>query len=152
MTIRKDQSFQTRPPGQPCKTDTPNAIVEANRPGPFVGLAEEIAKIVADKLKEELSGSADQCNRQLKSVYEQAYCAYEVAVTRLGQEPTDRKAWEYLKEFGPAEYKLPDFKTFSRYLRKARQHYGTRKHNRRLGRTGRSLIHHSESEFTSQLD
>jgi len=164
LEIRTDQFIQARPLAElasskafePRKIDSPNIsalpIVEKNRPDAFTYFADEVAKMVADKLREKSDDSVDRYNGQLRPVYEQTYRAYEVAVTRLGQGATDMEAYQWLREYRPAEYKLPAFATFTRYLRKARRHYGAQKHRPRLGRRGRSFVHQSEFESTNQPD
>lgn len=75
----------------------------------------------------------------LTSTVLKAYHSYDIAAQQFGSPPTDRQAYDWLREHGPSEYKLPSFETWQRYVRKGREHYDTRKHERRTGRTGRSI-------------
>lgn len=61
----------------------------------------------------------------LKPTLEMAYRAYQSAAGHFDREPTDQKAYDWLKENGLAEYDLPSFDTWQRYVRKARRFYGT---------------------------
>jgi len=70
-----------------------------------------------------------------------AYRSFELAAAEeWDHEPTDREYHDWLKENGPADYGLPIFHTWVRYVRKGREHYGTRKNIPRGGRTGRSMV------------
>jgi hypothetical protein len=58
---------------------------------------------------------------------------------------TDRDVYDWLKEHLDENESLPEFSAWSRYVRQAREAYGTSKHNRRAGRqTGRSIARPDE--------
>jgi len=73
--------------------------------------------------------------------FERAYQSSKLAETDgdFDKQPTDSQAYEWLKEHGPEDYKLPFFPTWQRYVRRGRRHHKTQKHSPRSGRTGRSI-------------
>ena len=77
--------------------------------------------------------------------YLRAYQQYQMAEKSLG-DTTDRQAYDWLKERVEETERLPDFNTWTRYLRTARKFYGTQKNTPRGGRTGRSIVEWGEIE------
>jgi len=82
---------------------------------------------------------------QLPKRVEQAYLAHKLAVDRIGGDPSDREAYDWLEENGPDEYGLPpSFDTWARYVRRAREHYSTQKNSPRHGREAPSVVSHKQ--------
>ena len=75
---------------------------------------------------------------------EMAYQAYQHAERNIGDRVTDKEAYAWLRENGLAEYPLPSYENWARYLREGRRHYHDQKNGRRAGRSGRSIVHQSE--------
>jgi hypothetical protein len=86
-----------------------------------------------------------------------AYLAYAYAESKEGKPLEDREAYNLLKEEGIpegagdrgelAEYKLPAFDTWARYLREARKILNEQKYTRRSGRsTGKSIVNPDQIE------
>ena len=78
-----------------------------------------------------------------------AWLSFEYAETKAGRRLQDRDAWDWLTENGTdstgsgelANYELPAFDTWARYLRIARNAVGEQKHRRRTPPTpGRSVV------------
>jgi hypothetical protein len=109
---------------------------------------------MADLIGREAKPDADLGTRQESkpsdSRFTAAYASYELAQKALRQsldrEPTDAEAYEWLKEYGPADYDLPDFVTWQRYLRVVRHERGTQKNQPRAGRDGRSIVKAAQIE------
>ena len=78
--------------------------------------------------------------KELSPRFEQAYRSFCLAETKLEREVTAPEAYEWLKENGPDDYPLPDFGTWSRYVREGRAWHDNRKNSPRGGRTGRSIV------------
>ena len=72
--------------------------------------------------------------------FEMAYQSYQDAAEKMGFEPSDRDAYEWLKEHGSNDYQLPEFHTWKRYVRGGRKFYETQKNSPRAARTGRSIV------------
>lgn len=66
-----------------------------------------------------------------------AYQSYEIAIKQNPQltGKKDKDVYDWLKEYGHEDYRLPAFETWQRYLRAGRNHYGTQKNTPRAGRT-----------------
>lgn len=77
--------------------------------------------------------------KKLPKPIESAYRSFECAEANA-EVKSDRKAYEWLKEHGPADYVLPSYQTWCRNVRHGRKHYGTQKNQPRGGRTGRSIV------------
>ncbi len=88
--------------------------------------------------------------RGIKPACQKAYLSYEYAESKAGKRLEDREAYELLEEEGIptdkgnsgelTDYELPDFPTWSRYLRTARNALDEQKYTPRAGRkTGRSI-------------
>ena len=108
---------------------------------PASGVASTSAVSLADS-----SASAECPNmtdRPCRSA-EMAYQAYQHAERNIGTRVTDKEAYAWLRENGLAEYPLPSYENWARYLRKGRRHYHDQKNGRRAGRSGRSIVHQSE--------
>ena len=77
-------------------------------------------------------------NKLLPLAQEKAYQSCEYAIQKEPElaDKTDRDVYNWLKENGTADYKFPDFETWSRYVRAGRKHYGI---HRNLPRTGREI-------------
>jgi hypothetical protein len=83
-----------------------------------------------------------------------AYRAFDAAQRRAERELEDREAYDLLKEEGMpeedgalADYLLPAFDTWARYLRVARKALGEQKYSPRAGRpTGKSIVRKNEIE------
>ena len=76
---------------------------------------------------------------------EMAYHSFEIACKCLAPGdsdplPLDRKAYDWLKEHGPEDYRLPAYTTWQRYVREGREFHGTQKHSRRACRDGASIV------------
>ncbi|MFO0840856.1 MAG: hypothetical protein U0797_00465 [Gemmataceae bacterium] len=86
--------------------------------------------------------SEDLTTKQpLGEIYEQVYRAYAFAEERTGRRLTDKAAHQWLREHGEDEHEVPsDVKTFTRYLRKARNAKGEQKNRPVAGRTSRSAV------------
>ena len=69
-----------------------------------------------------------------------AYQSYQDAAEKMVFEPSDRDAYEWLKEHGSNDYQLPEFHTWKRYVRGGRKFYETQKNSPRAARTGRSIV------------
>jgi hypothetical protein len=93
----------------------------------------------------------DEYIQRMERAVRLAYLAFYYAESRAGRRLEDREAHELLKEEGIpegagergelAEYQLPSFDTWSRYLREARSQLGEQKHTRRSGRQhGKSIM------------
>jgi hypothetical protein len=93
--------------------------------------------------------------KKLKSVERKAYFSYRFAESIAGIQLTDREAYERLREDGIPEdrgdmgeltdYRLPDFDTWTRYLRAARKELGEQKYTPRHGRpSGGSVVHRDQ--------
>jgi len=88
----------------------------------------------------------------LAARYESAYQSYEHASRKLPPEKqTDQEAYEFLKEYGMPEYKLPAYETWKRYVREGRHYHGTQKKHPTVGRAGRSIASPSDVQ-TRNLD
>lgn len=81
-----------------------------------------------------------------------AYFSFQCAELAMGRRLTDREAYDWIKKNGIpdscgskelSDYNPPDFETWSRYLRIARQQLHLQKNTSRLGRTGRSIVNAS---------
>jgi hypothetical protein len=108
---------------------------------PASGVASTSAVSLADS-----SASAECPNmtdRPCRSA-EMAYQAYQHAERNIGARVTDKEAYAWLRENGLAEYPLPSYENWARYLREGRRHYHDQKNGRRAGRSGRSIVHQSE--------
>ena len=68
-----------------------------------------------------------------------AYESFELAERNAGHKLTSKQAYEWLRENGPAHYRMPTFQTWNRYVRQARTSRGQQKNTPRGGRTGRSI-------------
>jgi len=80
-------------------------------------------------------------DRKLSERADKAYQSFQLAENRCEGQLTDREAYDWLKENGPADYDLPDeFTTWQRYVREGRNHFKTQKNLPRRGREGRSLV------------
>ena len=101
--------------------------------------------------KEEVLAGLEPADRK-------AYSAYQYAETMAEKRLQDREAYDWLKENGIdankgdvgelADYELPDFPTWTRQLRNARNPLGEQKYTRRAGRdTGRSIVTAKEIEY-----
>jgi hypothetical protein len=78
--------------------------------------------------------------KELAKRYEAAYQSFKHAESEMESGLTDRQAFDWLKENGLSAYKLPrEYRTWTRYLRKGREHYGEQKNQPRAGRGGRSI-------------
>lgn len=79
---------------------------------------------------------------KLSPAHRKAYLAFLYAELKRGERLEDRVAWELLRDDGIQDvnqsdlqdYELPEFDTWSRYLRSARNSIRERKHNPRSGR------------------
>lgn len=90
------------------------------------------------------AGSLEK-KRLLPRRAELAYQSFETAQIALekdavGKTITDRDAHNWLREFGPADYTVPEFDTWVRYVREGRKHYCAQKNSPRGGRGARSAI------------
>jgi len=74
---------------------------------------------------------------------ERALMLYRWAINASGGELTDQKAYEFVRSHAEGEA-LPDFDTWSRYLRRAREAAGAQKRQPRAGRAGRSISRHTD--------
>lgn len=104
-----------------------------------------------------LTGSGNSANssenkKTLSSIYLLAYQSYECAEKAVGNDITDREAYEWLVEYGYEEYEPPVFETWQRYLRRGRSYFGTQKNSPRAGRnTGRSAIKQEEIQSLAEI-
>jgi hypothetical protein len=90
----------------------------------------------------------------LSKVVRLAYWSYLVAEKKAGHQLEDQKAWNLLDEEGLpqsadlgelADYELPNFETWSRYVREARKALGENKYTPRAGRPkGGSIVRPDE--------
>jgi hypothetical protein len=75
---------------------------------------------------------------------------YQEALRRnpaFGAKPTDREVYDWYRERGEdGTHDLPDFETWSRYLRAVRRALGLSKHTSRAGRAGRSIVRAGQVE------
>lgn len=102
------------------------------------------------------AGAEDLTEQQkdLKPIYEAAFQAYKVAEKSLSAKCTDKQAYDWLKDNAIADYDLPAFETWAKYVRKARKYYGDSKNTPRGGRTGLSVKSSNDinlSEITNQF-
>jgi hypothetical protein len=81
--------------------------------------------------------------------HEAAYSSFQLAETSNQRVLTLKAAFKWLKENGAADYPLPSFETWARYVRKGREFYGTQKNRPRAGRTARSAVRPKEIERRS---
>jgi len=100
---------------------------------------------------ERAEGSDEQARQEtianLAEAPRQAYYSFEAVEGKAGKKLEDKEAYKLLKEEGIAEYELPPFDNWSRYLRQARQALNEQKHNRRRGRThGKSIARQDQIE------
>ena len=105
---------------------------------------EAVYKLPPDMTVDGLPDKEDETGEEPKGslglIYARAYSQYADAEKALGKGITDERAYRWLrghKEEDNVEF--PPSGTWCRYLRKARQHYGTPKHSPRAGRTGGSI-------------
>lgn len=93
----------------------------------------------------------------------QAYLAFQYAEQLAERQLQDHEAHEWLNENGIdtdkgelgelADYGLPSFETFAKYLRTARNALNEQKYSRRAGRTGGgSVVRGDEIEFQGEKD
>jgi hypothetical protein len=90
----------------------------------------------------------------LAPAHETAYRLYLWATQQAHglAKQTDNEFFNWLKQHGtdkdevpaPEGYELPERETFKAYLRKARAFYDTSKYRRRHGRSGRSVVRHTD--------
>jgi hypothetical protein len=114
---------------------------------------EQPAAVSAGDITGEVPSRADVF-RQLRPCVRKAYLSFELAQSKAGSELEDRAAFDWLKENGfpddagdtgeLVDYELPDFDTWTRYLREAREALGEQKYSRRAGRKGKSVAGHDE--------
>jgi hypothetical protein len=99
----------------------------------------------------------DELVQRLEPAVRLAYLTFCYAESKAGKRLEDREAHELLKEDGIpeaagergelAEYRLPAFDTWARYLRDARNLLGEQKYTRRAGRpTGKSVVRGDQVE------
>ena len=80
----------------------------------------------------------------LSPAEEKAYRSWKYAEANMPPEdekiPTDREAYEWLKEHGPDGYELPAIESWKRYVRAGRRAENCQKNSSRGARTGRSIV------------
>jgi len=84
--------------------------------------------------------------KRLKPCEKEAYEAYEHACGELRYDARNKEAYEWLQEYGLAEYDLPQFESWIRYLSAARRYHGTQRKKPRAGRIGRSVVRQDQVE------
>lgn len=87
---------------------------------------------------------------ELPKGIQMAYESFKLAEAKTGSELAKKEAYDWLKEFGPAEYQLPAFDTWERYVREGQEHYGTQKNHPRGARSSRSIARQEDIEFQSK--
>lgn len=85
-------------------------------------------------------------DRKLAKRFEAAYQSFETAAKSADKLLSDQEAYNWLKENGPAEYELPEFQTWQRYVRQGRAFYGMQKNAPRGGRKGRSIVSANDNQ------
>jgi hypothetical protein len=89
--------------------------------------------------------------RQMEHAVRLAYLAFSYAESKAGKRLEDREAYDLIKDEGIpegagdrgelAEYRLPAFGSWTRYLREARNVLNEQKYTRRAGRpVGKSIV------------
>jgi hypothetical protein len=87
------------------------------------GDKKSLLQIVSDRMLVPAMETQDDEAKPLSPSREKAYWAYKMAQEN-GKDGSYREAWEYLFEYGPEEYDLPENpKTFADYVREAKRHY-----------------------------
>lgn len=99
----------------------------------------KIQKVVEVEKKQELAGRGENVNDEdiiLPPAQEKAYQSYWYAIKKCSEiaNKKDKDVYLWLKENGPADYDLPSFNTWSRYVRDGRKLHGTHKNSPRAGR------------------
>jgi hypothetical protein len=89
---------------------------------------------------EDAQKSEGRIRIQLSDRFERAYQSYVFAASKIDRRITDKEAYDWLKDYGLAEYELPPFGTWQRYVREGRKHHGDQKNTPRGGRTARSAV------------
>lgn len=85
--------------------------------------------------EEDLSNKKQKLSCSVEKAYQQ-FDSYQAQYVNC----TDREAYDWLKKHNDGD-PLPNFDTWTRYLRKARNFYGTNKNTPRSGReTGKSIV------------
>ncbi len=113
-------------------------------------------EIISEQMK---SAEKKQNGDGLTKVERLAYQSYEYAVDKNPKlaDETDEKAYDWLKQnWSNADYELPTFETWVRYVREGRKAFGKQKNTSRAGRNGRSTINTNQiqslSEISSRFD
>jgi hypothetical protein len=91
-------------------------------------------------------GSTSDSKPKPPRYVEMAYQSYCLAEQKLGANVAKQRAYDWLKEEGLAEYELPDFENWARYVRLGQRHYRTQKNSPRAGRTGPSIVRAEDIE------
>jgi hypothetical protein len=141
----------------------PPPKVGTNDPGtPANGAVQKASSDAELKLPPEQADSTPRNRgellRQLSPADLKAYLSFSFAESKKGKRLEDPEAYELLKEEGIpkdagnlgdlADYCLPSFDTWTRYLRNARILLGEQKYTRRGGRsTGKSIIQGDQIEY-----
>ncbi len=141
--------------------DTLRESIESDASRVAIQLVDEILDFVhqrRDEMIELLSvGGAERqvLLQKLKPCQREAYYAYQYATARLEdqttdvKDPTDKKIYQWLKDYGYRDYRLPEFETWTRHLRVAREVLGEQRNKSPHDRGGRSIIRPSRSKRSS---
>ena len=88
-----------------------------------------------------------QEEEKLRPALAKAWSSYhfgESSLSTMCDQVTDQTVYQWLENNGPKEYALPQFNTWSRYVREARKILGRNKNAPRTGRKGRSIQNASD--------
>ena len=94
---------------------------------------------------------------KLQPCQEKAYQAWKFALEQMppssdGKLPREKEVFLWLREYGPADLKLPaNPKTWEKHARAGRKFYDDLKNTPRGGRTGRSIIGSEEAETPKRI-
>lgn len=116
------------PEGPSCYTDQPPGCATPIEP------------------QQEVPESRRAALEKLPRAAQMAYWSFRYTESKVGRQLKDREAWDLLREEGLpaknrfADYELPEFDTWARYLRQARESLGEQKYSPRGSRAARSVV------------
>lgn len=134
--------LKREPAGSDCTGLSPDKSADATFMLPEVGTTTHDSTLRGENDPNNVDTSIYNRLDTLQPSAANAYVSFTLAEARAQRRLEDREAWEDLKEHGVgddktdclADYKLPGFQTWCRYLRLARKALNERKYTPRTGR------------------